>query len=101
MAKKKKKQVKPVSVIAIVLCSFIVLFLVISIIKQVAEKKQLEAELESEKAVLESRISENQELEVAVSEGDEEELAEQYAKEKGYVMPDERVYVDITPGSEE
>ena len=32
---------------------------------------------------------------------DEKELAEEYARKKGYVMPDERVYVDITPGSAE
>lgn len=101
MAKRKKKQIKPASIIAAIVCSFIVLFLVISIVKEVAQKNQLDAELESGIAVLESRVSENRELEVAVSEGDEKELAEQYAKEKGYVMPDERVYVDVTPGSEE
>ena len=32
---------------------------------------------------------------------DKKELAEEYARKKGYVMPDERVYVDITPGSAE
>ena len=45
--------------------------------------------------------NENEALEKAVSEGDEAALVEEYARKKGYVMPDERVYVDITPGAEE
>ena len=38
---------------------------------------------------------------LAATNGDESALAEEYARKKGYVMPDERVYVDITPGEEE
>ena len=49
----------------------------------------------------ESQLAENEELEAAIKDGDKKELAEEYARKKGYVMPDERVYVDVTPGSEE
>ena len=52
-------------------------------------------------SILESQQAENQELEAAISEGDESALAEEYARKKGYVMPDDRVYVDITPGEEQ
>ena len=36
-----------------------------------------------------------------MQEIDEEALIEEYARKKGYVKSDERVYVDITPGQEE
>lgn len=99
--KKKKKQIKPVSIIAIILCSAIVVYFVYSFVKAKTEINDKKAELTSLENVLDSQVAENKELEKAVSEGDEEAIAEKYAREKGYVMPDERVYVDITPGAEE
>ena len=100
-ARKKKKQVKPVSIIAIILCSCIVLYFVFSITKKLSEINDKEAELTNLVSIHESQVAENEALEKAVSEGDGASLAEEYARKKGYVMPDERVYVDITPGAEE
>lgn len=100
-ARKKKKQVKPVSIIALILCSCIVVYFVYSFIKVQSEINDKKAELTSLVNVHESQVAENKALEKAVSEGDEDTIAEEYARKKGYVMPDERVYVDITPGAEE
>lgn len=97
--KKNKKQLKPVSVIVLVVCSCIVLYFGISIVKEFSEYKQNKTELTNAVSVHESQISENEALQKAVDEGDEAAIAEKYAREKGYVMPDERVYVDITPGA--
>lgn len=100
-ARKTKKQIKPVSIIAIILCSCIVLYFVYSFIKLQTEFNDKQKELSNLVSVHESQVAENEALEEAVSEGDKDELAEIYARKKGYVMPDERVYVDITPGTEE
>lgn len=100
-AQKKKNQLKPRSVLVIVLCFVILLYIGVRFIKKQSEfnaKKALLTELTSE---YESRVAQNKELDSAIKDGDEAELIEKYAREKGYVMPDERVYVDITPGSEE
>ncbi len=100
-AKKKKKQIAPGSIIVFVLCACIVLYFVVSIVKKQIEINKNTDTRNELVSVLESRQAENEELEVAISEGDESALAEEYARKKGYVMPDERVYVDITPGEEQ
>ncbi len=100
MAKQKNKnQIKPVSIIVLVVCSCIVLYFGISIAKELSEYKQNKTELTNAVSVHESQVSENEALQKAVDEGDEAKIAEKYARDKGYVMPDERVYVDITPGA--
>ena len=99
--RKKRKQVAPVSIIVFVLCACIVLYFVVSIVKKQIEINKNEDTHQELVSILESQQAENQELEAAVSEGDESALAEEYARKKGYVMPDDRVYVDITPGEEQ
>lgn len=99
MAKKRaKKKLNNTSIIAIILCSCILLYLVVSIVKSQVEINKKEAELAALQSTLESQNAENEELEEALSHGDKAEVIEEYARKKGYVMPDERVYVDITPG---
>lgn len=98
---KKKKQVKPVSIIVLVLCSCIVLYFGISITKEFIEYRQNKAELTEATGVLDGQVSENEALEKALENDDKDELAEQYARENGYAMPDEHVYVDVTPGAEQ
>ena len=99
MAKaKSKKKLNNTSIIAIILCSCILLYLVVSIVKSQVEINKKEAELAALQSTLESQNAENEELEKALSHGDEAAVIEEYARKKGYVMPDERVYVDITPG---
>ena len=99
--KKKKKQIAPVSIVVFVLCACIVLYFVVSIVKKQIEINKNEDTHQELVSILESQQAENQELEAAISEGDESALAEEYARKKGYVMPDDRVYVDITPGEEQ
>ena len=99
MAKKKaKKKLNNTSIIAIILCSCILLYLVISIVKSQVEINKKEDELAALKSTYESQLSENEALEEAVSHGDEAKFVEEYARKNGYVMPDERVYMEITPG---
>ncbi len=100
-AQKKKNQLKPRSVLVIVLCFVLLLYMGIRYIKAQSEINAKETQLTELESVYESRVAENEELKSAIKDGDKAELAEKYAREKGYVMPDERVYVDITPGSEE
>ena len=99
--RKKRKQVAPVSIVVFVLCACIVLYFVVSIVKKQIEINKNEDTRQELVSILESQQAENQELEAAISEGDESALAEEYARKKGYVMPDDRVYVDITPGEEQ
>lgn len=99
MAKKKsKKKLKNTSIVAILLCSCILLYLTVSIVKKGIDINRYENEKAALQSTLESQVAENETLEEAISKGDKKELVEEYARKKGYVMPDERVYVDITPG---
>ncbi len=99
--KKNKKQLKPHSVLVIVLCFVLLLYMGIRFIKAQSEINAKAAQLTELESIYESKVSENEELKSAIKNGDKKELAEEYARKKGYVMPDERVYVDITPGSEQ
>jgi cell division protein FtsB len=99
--KKKAKTTKKkssFSIIVFVGCAAILVFLLASIIKVQVSINKKEADLAILQSTYESQVAENEALEDAVSKGDEAELVEEYARKKGYVMPDERVYVDITPG---
>ncbi len=99
---KKKNQLNPRSAIVIVLCFVLFLYMGIRFIKAQSEINAKEAQLTELESIYESQVAENEELKTAIKNGDKKELAEEYARKKGgYVMPDERVYVDITPGSAE
>ncbi len=99
MAKRKsKKKLNNTSIALIIACSCVILYLLVSIVKIQIDVNKKEDELAALQSTLESQIAENEALEEAVSNGDEKELVEEYARKKGYVKPDERVYVDITPG---
>ena len=102
MAKEKKKnQLNSRSVIVIILCFVLLLYMGIRFVKKQSEINAKQAHLTERESVLESLVAENEEVSAAIKDGDKDELAEEYARKKGYVMPDERVYVDITPGSAE
>lgn len=98
---KKKNQLNSRSVIVIVLCFVLLLYMGIRFIKAQSEINAKQAQLTERESVLESLVASNEEVSAALEDGDKDELAEEYARKKGYVKPDERVYVDITPGSEE
>ena len=97
--KKTNKNKRTVSIIVIVFCMVVAVYFAISFFKTQSEINAKEAELTALENLYESQLSENEELQNAINNTDEEELAKEYAREKGYVHPDERVYVDITPGS--
>jgi cell division protein FtsB len=102
MAKEKKKnQLNSRSVIVIVLCFVLLLYMGIRFVTKQSEINAKQAYIAERESVLESLVAENEEVSAAIKDGDKDELAEEYARKKGYVMPDERVYVDITPGSAE
>ncbi len=102
MAKENKKnQLNSRSVIVIVLCFVLLLYMGIRFVKAQSEINAKEAQLTELESIRESIVAENEEVSAAIKDGDKDELVEKYARKKGYVMPDERVYVDITPGSAE
>lgn len=92
---------KPSSIVAVILCTAMLVYFACSFFKVRADIKSQKAQLETLQNLYESQVAENEALQKAIDSGDEAALAEQYARDKGYVMPDERVYVDITPGSEQ
>jgi len=98
---KKKNQLKPHSIVVIVLCFVLLLYMGIRFVKAQSEINAKEAQLTELESIHESLVAENEQVSAAIKDGDKDELAEEYARKKGYVMPDERVYVDITPGSAE
>ncbi len=102
MAKtKKKKQNNKFSIILIVFCFLLLVYFGARYIDAQKEINAQKAQLSELQAKYDNQVAENEELENALKENDEAALAEEYARDKGYVMPDERVYVDITPGSQE
>ncbi len=98
---KKKTQLSPRSVVVIVLCFVLLLYMGIRLVKVQSEINAKEAQLAELQRVYDDQVADNKAVKAAIKNGDKKELAEEYARKKGYVMPDERVYVDITPGSEE
>lgn len=98
---KKKNQLNSRSVIVIVLCFVLLLYMGIRFVKKQSEINAKQAQLTELQSIEASLAASNEEVSAALKDGDKDELAEEYARKKGYVMPDERVYVDITPGSEE
>jgi len=64
--------------------------------KEINEKKQ---ELNGLQTQYEEQVKQNEALQKTIDENDEAAIAEKYARENGYVKTDERVYIDITPGT--
>ena len=60
------------------------------------EKKEELADLQTQ---YEEQVQQNKDIEKTIKENDEAVIAEKYAREEGYVKTDERVYIDITPGT--
>ena len=102
MATKKKakstKKKSNFSIAVIIFCSAVILYLVVSIVKVQIDINKKEADLAILQSTYESQVAENEILKDAIEKGDEAEIVKEYARKKGYVMPDEHVYKDITPG---
>ncbi len=100
-ASKKAKNAKKkssLSIATIVICCAIVLYLLVSIVKVQIDINKKEADLALLQSTYESQVAENEALQEAIEKGDEAEIVKEYARRKGYAMPDEHIYKDITPG---
>ncbi|MGN0520824.1 MAG: septum formation initiator family protein [Candidatus Fimenecus sp.] len=75
-------------------------YFVISFISAQLEIREKEKEAAQIQAQIVAQQAENERLQAVVDGGDEKEYIERVAREKlGYVMPDEKVYYDITPSN--
>ena len=83
---------------AVICIVCVVLFIGSFISKQVAINRK-QAELDRINAEITAQNLENEELSEVIEKGDDDEQIEKYARQAGYVYPDERVFVDVTPGS--
>ena len=93
---KKRKQIS--IVMAVLFCAAVIYFAIsfFNTNKEINEKKQELNELQTH---YEEQLKQNEELQNTIDENDEAAIAEKYARENGYVKTDERVYIDITPGT--
>lgn len=75
-------------------------YFVISLVQAQIQIKDREKQAEEVSVQYEQQLAENERLQGVVDGGDENEYIERVAREKlGYVMPDEKVYYNITPGN--
>lgn len=81
------------------LIAAIAIYFVVTFISVNNENSKKKEELEQLQSQYEQQIQQNKDLEKTIKENDEAEIAEKYARENGYVKTDERVYIDITPGT--
>ena len=64
--------------------------------KDINEQKEKLSDLQTQ---YEEQVQQNKDIEKTIKENDKAAIAEKYARENGYVKTDERVYIDITPGT--
>lgn len=75
-------------------------YFVISFVSAQLDIREKEKEAARIQARVEQQQQENARLQAVVDGGDEDAYIERVAREKlGYVMPDEKVYYDITPSN--
>ncbi len=97
--KKVNKKRKPISIVMALLFCVAIIYFAISFFntnKEINEKKEEITELQSQR---DEQIAQNEEIQDTIDKNDEAAIAEKYARENGYVKTDERVYIDITPGT--
>ena len=98
-AKKKKGKAKH-SFILTLLLVLAVGYFTISLIDTQLKIKEREKTAEQVSAQYEQQLAEHDRLQKVADGGSQEDYIERVAREKlGYVMPDEKVYYDITPGN--
>lgn len=59
-----------------------------------SKSKELDEEIADKQAQLEAITEENAILDALIAENNETALMEEYARDEGYVYPDERVYIE-------
>lgn len=99
MKAKKRKPQKHSFILTLALLLAVGYF-VISFISAQLEIREKEKQAAEIRAQVEQQQAENERLQAVVDGGDEKQYIERVAREKlGYVMPDEKVYYDITPSN--
>lgn len=99
MKAKKRKPQKHSFILTLALLLAVGYF-VISFISAQLEIREKEKQAAEVRAQVEQQQAENERLQAVVGGGDEKQYIERVAREKlGYVMPDEKVYYDITPSN--
>ena len=99
MKAKKRKPQKHSFILTLALLLAVGYF-VISFISAQLEIREKEKQAAEVRAQVEQQQAENERLQAVVDGGDEKQYIERVAREKlGYVMPDEKVYYDITPSN--
>lgn len=97
---KTSKKARTFSVILVVLCCAVMFYFVFNIIKTKSDINRKNTELANLRSQYETQTEVNSELASTVDNKNTSEFVERYAKEQGgYASPDERVYRDVTPGS--
>lgn len=99
MAKRKRKKQKHSFILSLALLLAVGYF-VISFVSTQLDIREKEKEAAALQEHITQQVAENERLQAVVDGGDESEYIERVAREKlGYVMPDEKVYYDITPSN--
>ncbi len=97
--KKTNKKRRQFSIVMAVLFGAAVIYFAISFFNTNKEINEKKAELTELQSQYDEQVKQNKELQNTIDENDEAAIAEKYARENGYVKTDERVYIDITPGT--
>ena len=97
--KKTNKKRRQFSIVMAVLFGAAVIYFAISFFNTNKEINEKKAELTELQNQYDEQVKQNKELQNTIDENDEAAIAEKYARENGYVKTDERVYIDITPGT--
>lgn len=98
-ARRKNKKVNYLMTLVFTVAAALAIYFAVSFFsayKEINEKKEELANLQTQK---EEQVQLNKDIEKTIKENDEAAIAEKYARENGYVKTDERVYIDITPGT--
>ncbi len=95
---KKKKQTKSfILTLGLVLLVGYFVITIIGLQIEIKEREEVKEQLDSEYQQL---VQENERLEAIIGNEDKGEYMEQIARDKlGFVMPNEKVFYDITPGA--
>lgn len=99
--RKRKKQAKQKHSFILSLALLLAVgYFLISFIGARLDIREKEKEQKEVQARYEAQLAENERLQAVVDGGDEKEYIERVAREKlGYVMPNEKVYYNITPSN--
>lgn len=96
-AKKRKQSRSFILTLALVLLVGYFVITIIGLQIEIRDRKEVKEQLDKE---YEQIITENERLQAIVDSEDKGPYMEQIAREKlGFVMPNEKVFFDITPGA--